>query len=72
MIAAALTVSFIDEHRAQLGGEPICEQLPIAPSGYYHVKARQEDPALRPKHRQPFVFPGAQQSKARNLGVRFL
>ena len=41
-------VSFIDEHRAQYGVEPICEQLPIAPSVYYEAKARQSDPALVP------------------------
>jgi len=36
--------SFIDEHRAQYGVEPICKQLPIAPSVYYEFKARQADP----------------------------
>ena len=36
--------SFIDEHRAQYGVEPICEQLPIAPSVYYEFKARQAHP----------------------------
>ncbi len=41
-------VSFIDEHRAELGVEPICEVLPIAPSTYYEEKARQADPARRP------------------------
>ena len=41
-------VSFIDEHRAQYGVEPICQQLPIAPSVYYEAKARQVDPARLP------------------------
>jgi transposase InsO family protein len=41
-------VSFIDEHRAQYGVEPICQQLPIAPSVYYEAKARQADPCLLP------------------------
>ncbi len=36
-------VGFIDEHRARYGVEPICEQLPIAPSTYYEHKARQAD-----------------------------
>ncbi len=36
--------SFIDEHRAQYGVEPICKQLPIAPSVYYEFKARQAHP----------------------------
>jgi transposase InsO family protein len=41
-------VSFIDEHRAQYGVEPICQQMPIAPSVYYEAKARQADPSLLP------------------------
>jgi hypothetical protein len=41
-------VSFIDEHRSQYGVEPICQQLPIAPSVYYEAKARQVDPARLP------------------------
>ena len=28
-------VSFVDEHREEHGVEPICQQLPIAPSIYY-------------------------------------
>jgi putative transposase len=41
-------VSFIDEHREEHGVEPICEQLPIAPSTYYERKAREADPSLLP------------------------
>jgi len=41
-------VSFIDAHREQYGVEPICQQLPIAPSVYYEAKARQADPSLLP------------------------
>lgn len=41
-------VSFIDEHRAQYGVEPICTELPMAPSVYYEVKARQADPTRLP------------------------
>jgi transposase InsO family protein len=41
-------VAFIDAHRAQYGVEPICKQLPIAPSVYYEAKARQADPSLLP------------------------
>ncbi len=37
-------VSFIDEHRGTYGVEPICAQLPIAPSTYYAQKAWQVDP----------------------------
>jgi putative transposase len=42
-------VTFIDEHREQYGVEPICAQLPIAPSTYYEAKARQADPARLPE-----------------------
>ena len=41
-------VSFIDTHRADQGVEPICKQLPIAPSTYYEHKAREADPARIP------------------------
>ena len=43
-----MIVSFIDEYRAAYGVEPICDQLPIAPSTYYEHKARQADPARLP------------------------
>lgn len=41
-------VAFIDEHRAEYGVEPICKQLPIAPSSYYEHKARQAAPERLP------------------------
>ncbi len=41
-------VSFIDAHRAEYGVEPICTQLPIAPSTYYECKAREVDPTRLP------------------------
>jgi putative transposase len=41
-------VGFIDDHRETFRVEPICAVLPIAPSGYYELKARDRDP-----HRQP-------------------
>jgi putative transposase len=41
-------VRFIDEHRDAYGVEPICEVLPIAPSQYYELKARERDPERRP------------------------
>lgn len=41
-------VQFIDQHRAAYGVEPICAQLPIAPSTYYEVKARECDPSRQP------------------------
>lgn len=36
-------ISFIDEHRAVLGGEPICRLLPIARSIYYEFIAKRTD-----------------------------
>jgi putative transposase len=36
-------LSFIDAHRNMHGVEPICKQLPIAPSTYYAHKAREID-----------------------------
>lgn len=41
-------VLFIDTHRATFGVEPICAVLPIAPSLYYELKARERDPHRRP------------------------
>ncbi len=41
-------VSFIDQHRAEYGVEPICEQLPIAPATYYEQKAREAQPGREP------------------------
>jgi transposase InsO family protein len=37
-------VSFIDEYRSEHGVEPICKQLPIAPSTYYERKLCEKDP----------------------------
>lgn len=45
-------VAFIDAHREAYGVEPICAQLPIAPSTYYLVKARERDPSCRPARAQ--------------------
>ncbi len=44
-----MMVSFIDEHREENGVEPICRQLPIAPSMYYDQKAREADPSRLPQ-----------------------
>ena len=41
-------VAFIDTHRAEYGVEPICAELPIAPSTYYELKARERDPERVP------------------------
>lgn len=42
-----MMVSFIDDHRALYGVEPICAVLPIAPATYYAHKACARDPGLR-------------------------
>jgi transposase InsO family protein len=41
-------VSYIDEYKDRFGVEPICRVLPIAPSTYYEMKARQRDPSRLP------------------------
>ena len=45
-------VAFIDAYREDYGVEPICAQLPIAPSTYYEAKAREADPTRRPARTQ--------------------
>jgi transposase InsO family protein len=45
-------VAFIDQHRATCGVEPICAQVPIAPSTYYEVKVRERDVACQPAQAQ--------------------
>jgi transposase InsO family protein len=48
-----MMVAFVDEHRAEYGVEPICAELPIAPSTYYAHKMRQADPSKRaPRERR--------------------
>src|SRR5713226_6973410 len=41
-------VGFINDHRDAYGVEPICAVLPIAPSVYYELRARQRCPDRRP------------------------
>jgi putative transposase len=41
-------VKYIDDRRGEHGVESICRALPIAPSTYYEVKARETDPSRRP------------------------
>ncbi len=45
-------VSFIDAHREAYGVEPICKELPIAPSTYYEAKAREAGRSPVPARRQ--------------------
>lgn len=41
-------VRYIDEHKSRFGVEPICRELPIAPSTYYEQVAREQDPSRLP------------------------
>jgi transposase InsO family protein len=62
-------IAYIDAHKERFGVEPICEQLPIAPSTYYAAKSRPpsaravRDESLRPEiqrvHRDNFGVYGA-------------
>jgi transposase InsO family protein len=45
-------VAFIDANRDVFGVESICKQLPIAPSTYYEMKARQANPEKVPARLQ--------------------
>ena len=42
-------MAFIDDSRVEYGVEPICRQLPIAPSVYYERKAREAGPSRLPE-----------------------
>ena len=54
-------VRYIDAHRGRYGIEPICKQLPIAPSTYHEYKARERDPdresnrSIRDRHLEPEI-----------------
>ena len=39
--------AFVDDNRADFGVEPICAELPIAPSVYYEHKRRDREPDRR-------------------------
>ena len=41
-------MSFIDDHREELGIEPICRELAVAPSSYHEHAVRLADPGRRP------------------------
>ena len=41
-------IAFVDDHRSAYGVEPICRELPIAPSTYHAEIARRTDPAKAP------------------------
>ena len=64
-------VDFIDRHRDQYWVEPICAQLPIAPSQYYEAKAREIDPERRPSRlrRDEALLPQIHRVYEENFGV---
>jgi putative transposase len=64
-------VSFIDAHREAHGVESICRQLPIAPSSYYEIKARQADPCRLPPRakRDAELEPEIRRVYEENFGV---
>jgi len=65
-------VSFIDAHRGQYGVEPMCRELPIAPSSqYYAHKAREADPICLPPRlqRDRILVPEIQRIHEENFGV---
>lgn len=64
-------VSFIDAHRDAYGVEPICRQLPIAPSQYYAHKVRQRVPERLPARiqRDRALVPEIRRVYAQNFSV---
>ena len=62
-------IAYIDAHKERFGVEPICKQLPIAPSAYYAAKSRPpsaravRDEGVKPEiervHRDNFGVYGA-------------
>ena len=52
-------IAFIDEHRTSHGVEPICRELPIAPSTYHAEIGRRADPSkARPRVRRDVALRG--------------
>jgi putative transposase len=43
----SVIVEFIDANRSELGVEPICRVLQVAPSTYYGAKRREVEPSAR-------------------------
>jgi putative transposase len=64
-------VRYIDDYRDRFGVEPICRVLPIAPSTYYEMKARERDPSRLPARavRDEELKPEIRRVHAENYGV---
>ncbi len=62
---------FVDEHRKEHGVEPICEQLPIAPSTYYEHKHREREPdrCSARSRRDAELVPVIRRVHSENFGV---
>lgn len=59
-------VDFIDENRDELGVEPICAMLPIAPSTYYtHKNKSPSKRELRDQELKPEIYRVWEESKCR-------
>lgn len=59
-------VDFIDENRDELGVEPICAMLPIAPSTYYNHKNKASSKReLRDQELKPEIYRVWEESKCR-------
>lgn len=64
-------IAFVDEHRDTFGVEPICRQLPMAPSVYYEAKACERDPSRRSarQRRDETLKPEIRRVFEENFGV---
>ena len=68
-------VAFIDQYRGTYGVEPICQELPIAPSTYYRCKQLEREPERRSRRAKSDekLIPEIQrvwQESHRNYGAR--
>jgi putative transposase len=64
-------IAFIDDHRGQYGVEPICRELPIAPSTYHAHAGRRADPSKAPPRvrRDAVLCAEVRRVWAENFGV---
>ena len=65
-------VEFIDAHRGEFGVEPICAQLPIAPSTYYDAKSRPPSVRARRHVAMTAMLVGLWEANYRVYGARKL
>jgi len=64
-------IRFIEDHRADLGVEPICHVLPIAPATFYDHLAKRVDPSRLSDRarRDADLTPGIERVFEENLSV---